>query len=100
MAQGRAAPPHRPVENTAFNVSLIRGTLINRAPSAEAAGAREHLPTTQLSDPGPAGSQPTLCCEKSLLTPSIKGALILCLKRPTAWTAHPGLITAGRARRR
>lgn len=81
----------------AFDVSLIRGALINRSPSAEAA---EHLPPIQLSDPRPAGSRPTLCCEKSLLTPSIKGTLILRPKRPTAWTTAPGLITSGRARRR
>lgn len=93
------------VENMAFNVSLIRRALINRAPSAEAAGAWEHLPTIQLSDPRPAGSQPTLCCEESLLTPSIKATLIFCLKQPTALAAappptSPGLITSGPARRR
>lgn len=80
---------NHPVENTAFNVSLIRRALINRAPSAEAAGAKEHLPTIQLSDPRPAGSQPTLCCKESLLTPSIKATLIFCLKQPTALAAAP-----------
>lgn len=80
---------NRPVENTTFNVSLIRRALINRAPSAEAAGAREHLPTIQLSDPRPAGSQPTLCCEESLLTPSIKATLIFCLKQPTVLASAP-----------
>lgn len=68
----------------AFNASLIRRAFINGAPSAEAAGAREHLPTIQRSDPRPAGSQPTLCCAESLLTPSIKATLILCLKQPAA----------------
>lgn len=97
MPHKHAATLNQPVENTPFDVSLIRKALINRSPSAEAA---EHLPTIQLCDPRAAGSRPTLCCEKSLLTPSIKGTLILCLTRPTAWNAAPGLITSGRARRR
>lgn len=43
-----AATPHRPVENTPFDVPLIRASIINRSPSAEAA---EHLPPILLSDP-------------------------------------------------
>lgn len=74
--------------------------LINCAPSAEAKRACKHLPTIQLSDPRPSGSQPTLCCKKSLLTPSIKATLIFCLKQPTTWTAFMVLITLSPARRR
>lgn len=74
--------------------------LINCPPSAEAKRACKHLPTIQLSDPRPSGSQPTLCCKKSLLTPSIKATLIFCLKQPTTWTAFMVLITLSPARRR
>lgn len=60
--------------------------------------ACKHLPSIQFSDPRPAGSQPTLCCKKSLLTPSIKATLIFCLKQPTTWTAFMVLITSGPTR--
>lgn len=74
--------------------------LINWAPSVEAKMVCKHLPTILLCVPRPAGSQPTLCCKKSLLTPSIKTTLIFCLKQLTAWTEFMALITSGPARRR
>lgn len=87
-------------EKRGFKCFLNWRALINCAPSAEAKRACKHLPTIQLYDPRPAGSQPTLCCKKSLLTPSIKTTLIFCLKQPTTWTAFMALITSGPARRR